>query len=132
MINRLQEQEGRLLDQALFDGLTKLPNRTHFADQVALGLADVPESGPVSVLFIDLDDFKTVNDTMGHAAGDALLGRSRTVSAAPCVPVTWLPALVGTGSPFCCAAVRSGKRDRARDGFSTPSPFRSRFSRPIG
>ena len=73
LINRLREQEGRLLDQALFDGLTKLPNRTHFADQVAMALAGVPESGPVSVLFIDLDDFKTVNDTMGHAAGDALL-----------------------------------------------------------
>ena len=71
-LDELREHEARLLDQALFDGLTKLANRTHFGEQVVLALAD-QASGPVSVLFIDLDDFKTVNDTMGHASGDALL-----------------------------------------------------------
>ena len=72
-LGELREHEARLLDQALFDGLTKLANRTHFGEQVARALAAGEPAGPASVLFIDLDDFKTVNDTLGHAAGDALL-----------------------------------------------------------
>lgn len=66
----LREHETRLRHQALFDGLTGLANRTHFHEQVTAALAQ-PE--PVSLLLIDLDGFKTVNDTLGHAAGDALL-----------------------------------------------------------
>ncbi|GIE93256.1 GGDEF domain-containing protein [Paractinoplanes rishiriensis] len=70
LIKQLREHEVRLRHQALFDGLTELANRTHFHDEVAVAL-DRPDRS--SVLLIDLDGFKAVNDTMGHAAGDALL-----------------------------------------------------------
>ncbi|MEV4274633.1 putative bifunctional diguanylate cyclase/phosphodiesterase [Actinoplanes xinjiangensis] len=64
----LRDQEVQLREQASFDGLTGLANRTHFSAEMTRLL-----SADSSLLLIDLDDFKTVNDTMGHAAGDALL-----------------------------------------------------------
>jgi diguanylate cyclase (GGDEF)-like protein len=64
----LQEQ---LHHQAYHDPLTSLANRTLFTDKVRETLTTT--RGEVSVLFIDLDDFKTVNDSLGHAAGDELL-----------------------------------------------------------
>nr|WP_296076525.1 GGDEF domain-containing protein [uncultured Actinoplanes sp.] len=70
LIGRLREHEARLRHQALFDGLTGLANRTHFHERAASVLAG---DGPVALLLIDLDGFKAVNDTLGHAAGDALL-----------------------------------------------------------
>ncbi|MBL7258712.1 GGDEF domain-containing protein [Paractinoplanes lichenicola] len=66
----LREHEEQLRRQAQTDGLTGLANRTHFYDEVARSLT---RPGLTSVLIIDLDGFKAVNDTLGHAAGDALL-----------------------------------------------------------
>lgn len=63
-----------LSHQATHDGLTGLPNRVLFMDR--LGHAVERQGGtcePISVLFLDLDGFKPINDTLGHAAGDALL-----------------------------------------------------------
>ncbi len=68
----LREHEARLRHQALSDGLTGLANRTHFHDEVEAALAAGHPDG-IAVLLVDLDGFKAVNDTMGHAAGDALL-----------------------------------------------------------
>jgi diguanylate cyclase (GGDEF)-like protein len=68
----LREHEVRLRHQALFDGLTGLANRTHFHQEATAALATA-EPGTVSLLLIDLDGFKDVNDTLGHGAGDALL-----------------------------------------------------------
>jgi diguanylate cyclase (GGDEF)-like protein len=60
--------------QALHDGLTSLPNRGHFREQLAHTLSQSsPPTAHLAVLVLDLDGFKHVNDTHGHAAGDELL-----------------------------------------------------------
>lgn len=75
-----QRSERRLARLALSDPLTGLPNRVLFADRLEQALARalrVPARGRMAprlvLMFIDLDDFKPVNDTLGHLAGDAVL-----------------------------------------------------------
>ncbi len=66
--------EERLLELAHFDPLTGLPNRRHYCESLERALVVAKaQSLFVSVLFIDLDRFKNVNDTLGHALGDELL-----------------------------------------------------------
>lgn len=60
---------------ALFDQITGLANRTSFCRQVERLLAERDDNGTATLFFIDLDGFKGVNDTLGHAAGDQLLAR---------------------------------------------------------
>jgi diguanylate cyclase (GGDEF)-like protein len=60
---------------ALFDQITGLANRTSFCRQVERLLAEHDGNGRATLFFIDLDGFKGVNDTLGHAAGDQLLAR---------------------------------------------------------
>ena len=70
-----RRQTDRLLDElAYFDSLTKLPNRVSLLDNLRISIASAKRRNKkVAVLFIDIDRFKTVNDSLGHDAGDQLI-----------------------------------------------------------
>lgn len=69
-----QQMLSRLQQMALYDSLTQLPNRSLFEDRVQSALARARrDNATLALLYIDLDRFKEINDTYGHAAGDLLL-----------------------------------------------------------
>ncbi|MBO0820988.1 MAG: EAL domain-containing protein, partial [Nocardiopsaceae bacterium] len=73
-VTEQRQLEEDLKHQAFHDALTGLPNRLLFQDRISQQLAVGRREGTtVGVLFVDLDDFKIVNDTMGHSVGDELL-----------------------------------------------------------
>ena len=73
-LNATQVQADADRHAAFHDPLTSLPNRTLFNDRLEHGLAQARRHGwMLAVMFIDLDDFKSINDTHGHAAGDQIL-----------------------------------------------------------
>ncbi len=73
-ITKRKRAEAHIKHLALHDSLTDLPNRSLFHDRLQSAVAQSERTGKMlALLFIDLDDFKDVNDTLGHAAGDELL-----------------------------------------------------------
>jgi diguanylate cyclase (GGDEF)-like protein/PAS domain S-box-containing protein len=83
-ITERKQAEQRIEELATRDPLTGLPNRRQFEEQLVRGTAHAQRSGQLlALMFIDLDKFKTVNDTLGHQVGDSLLREvARRLSAA--------------------------------------------------
>ncbi|MGA3068089.1 MAG: GGDEF domain-containing protein [Tepidisphaeraceae bacterium] len=78
--HRVQQQMQELKVEASTDGLTGLANRNRFSQFMAQSLAAATASGqPLSLLFLDLDRFKAINDVHGHQAGDQVLQRTAKV-----------------------------------------------------
>ncbi|HTE87260.1 MAG TPA: bifunctional diguanylate cyclase/phosphodiesterase, partial [Dehalococcoidia bacterium] len=74
LVQDLRDREHHLRHQAVTDPLTGLPNRRLFLEHLGQALSQVKKRGPgVAVIFLDLDGFKVINDSLGHGVGDALL-----------------------------------------------------------
>jgi len=101
-------------DAALYDALTGLPNRAHFLARLEeVCIAHRGNADGFAVLFLDLDDFKAINDTHGHAAGDAVLVEA-AATLTRCLRETDLVARLG-GDEFVVllGGLRHGERDVA-------------------
>lgn len=110
LLDQLRRMEQRLTHQTNHDELTGLANRTMFARIVTDSLNQADNGQCAAVLFVDLDDFKTVNDSLGHAAGDELLvALGRRLGSA--IPPYATAARLG-GDEF--AVVLPGVRDLAQ------------------
>jgi diguanylate cyclase (GGDEF)-like protein len=71
---RIQAQIEKIHTQGFYDPITGLPNRAHLHDRLTLGIARATEERrQLGVLLLDLDQFREINDTLGHEAGDAVL-----------------------------------------------------------
>jgi len=91
-----QRHEERIRDLAYYDGLTGLPNRQLFSQRLETALESAGRRGRhVALLFLDLDGFKTVNDTFGHSLGDRLLRQvaDRFAAGVRCTDVVARPAI---------------------------------------
>jgi diguanylate cyclase (GGDEF)-like protein len=72
-ITERKSAEAKINQLARYDVLTDLPNRAFFRDQMDAAVSALRRRGPFAIHFIDLDEFKEVNDTLGHPCGDELL-----------------------------------------------------------
>lgn len=94
-ITERRQSESRIAHLAHYDALTDLPNRTLFRDQLELELRAIEGSDDsVAVLCIDVDEFKSINNSLGHVVGDALL-KSIAARLSECVNPNGFVARLG-------------------------------------
>jgi diguanylate cyclase (GGDEF)-like protein len=108
-VTEQRRAEQRITHLAHYDALTDLPNRTLFHEQIKRELAHAAPDRQLAVLYIDIDEFKSVNDSLGHMIGDELL-KAVAVSLSACVRGTDFVARLG-GDEF--AIVQTGVTNAA-------------------
>jgi HAMP domain-containing protein len=102
LVQELRQSEERFRHQALSDALTGLPNRTDFMDELTREVEAAKQDGrTLAVLFMDLDGFKTINDSLGHALGDEILIAVGQRLQDACADGESLARFGGTSSRFC-------------------------------
>lgn len=146
MFHAARFETSQLYHMATHDALTGLPNRALFHDRLRQGLDQARRaSAALGVLILDMDGLKTINDTLGHAAGDAALREAAsrirdavsafaaaTGTAAPAAP-TATPTVARLGgdefgilsAPLEDPAVLSAKMERVADALDAPFHFDS-------
>lgn len=120
MVDAIEARERRITHVALHDALTGLPNRQYFVEQLDHALQRLRPGMRLVVAYIDLDDFKMVNDTLGHAAGDRLL---RDVAAG--LQAEWPDGLIArlSGDEFAAMIVLPQNVDLAGIGIRLQGCF---------
>ncbi|WKY46439.1 EAL domain-containing protein [Eubacteriaceae bacterium ES3] len=94
-IDKLKKQEEQLNFLAHHDTLTQLPNRSLLMDRLSMAIEEAAQNmSHIAILFIDIDNFKHINDSMGHATGDLLLKQTADVIR-KCIRATDIAARFG-------------------------------------
>jgi diguanylate cyclase (GGDEF)-like protein len=120
-ITERKRAEERITHLAHYDALTDLPNRALFHEQLKRKLACIAPGEQLAVIYIDIDEFKSINDSLGHLIGDELL-KSVAVSLGCCVKETDFVARLG-GDEF--AVVQTAIKDQQGVGDLVARIYRS-------
>lgn len=111
LLTQLDQARVSLQQAAHYDALTNLVNRRGFNQVFAERLAEhTAGANRLAVMFLDIDHFKRINDSLGHDAGDELLRRSPATSRLPPAARTWSRALAATNSAWSPAWPAATKR----------------------
>ncbi len=125
-VSERRSAQQALLHQTLHDGLTNLPNRALLLDRLSHAFdRALRRDTNVAVLFLDVDHFKAVNDTHGHATGDALLREVADRLLLTVRPEDTVARLGGDEFVICCEEIEDSDAafamaDRVREAFSEP------------